>query len=47
VLAEARTVDLDAKIAELEAARTALRRLAKQCGAAKSGPCPILAAFEG
>ncbi len=46
-LAEARIVDLDAKIAELEAARDALRRLAKQCGAARSGPCPILAAFEG
>ena len=46
-LAEARIVDLDAKIAELETARTALRRLAKQCGAAKDGPCPILAAFEG
>ncbi len=46
-LAEARIVDLDAKITELEAARDALRRLAKQCGDARGGPCPILAAFEG
>jgi len=46
-LAEARIVDLDAKITELEAARDALRRLAKQCGDATGGPCPILAAFEG
>ena len=45
-LIESRIVDLDAKITELEAARDALRRLAKQCGDATGGPCPILAAFE-
>lgn len=45
-LAEARIVALDARIAELEAARTALRRLAQDCGAGGAGPCPILAAFE-
>ena len=45
-LAEARIAALDARIAELEAARGALRRLAQDCGAGSSGPCPILAAFE-
>jgi MerR family transcriptional regulator, mercuric resistance operon regulatory protein len=44
-LAMARIVALDAKIAELEAARTALRRLAREC-AGSTGPCPILTAFE-
>ena len=46
-LAQARIAELDVRIAELEAARNALRRLAKQCGAARAGPCPILAAFDG
>jgi len=46
-LAEARLVELDARIAELEAARTALRRLAKACGDCGKGPCPIITAFEG
>lgn len=46
-LAQARIAELDVRIAELEAARNALRRLAKQCGAARDGPCPILAAFDG
>ena len=45
-LAQARIAELDVRIAELEAARDALRRLAKQCGAARDGPCPILAAFD-
>ncbi len=45
-LAQARIAELDVRIAELEAARDALRRLAKQCGAASDGPCPILAAFD-
>ena len=37
---------LDAKLAELTAARAALSRLAEQCSAGDAGPCPIIAAFE-
>jgi MerR family mercuric resistance operon transcriptional regulator len=46
-LAGERLAALDARIAELEAARTALARLSKACGAGTKGPCPILEAFEG
>ena len=46
-LAEGRLVELDARIAELEAARAALRRLATACAGGGKGPCPIIAAFEG
>jgi MerR family mercuric resistance operon transcriptional regulator len=45
-LAEGRIAALDARIAELQAARTALQRLARACGANSAGPCPILTAFE-
>jgi MerR family mercuric resistance operon transcriptional regulator len=45
-LAAERIVALDAKIAELKAARDALSRLARECGAASAGPCPIITAFE-
>jgi MerR family mercuric resistance operon transcriptional regulator len=45
-LAEARLAELDARIAELETAREALRRLAKACGDGGVGPCPIITAFE-
>jgi MerR family transcriptional regulator, mercuric resistance operon regulatory protein len=45
-LAQVRIAALDAKIAELEAARDALKRLAQECGANSRGPCPIIAAFE-
>lgn len=45
-LAQRRLAALDRKIAELEAARTALRRLSDQCGATTTGRCPIIAAFE-
>ena len=45
-LAKARVKALDEKIAELEQARDALRRLARKCGLGSAGPCPILAAFE-
>ncbi|WP_425339937.1 MerR family transcriptional regulator [Methylobacterium variabile] len=45
-LAQARIAALDARIAELTAARDALGRLAAACGATASGPCPILSAFE-
>jgi MerR family mercuric resistance operon transcriptional regulator len=44
-LARTRIVALDAKIAELEAARNALKRLAREC-ASSTGPCPIIAAFD-
>lgn len=46
-LAEARLVELDRRIAELETARAALRRLATACAGGGKGPCPIIAAFEG
>ena len=37
---------LDYRIKELKRAREALQRLAAECGAGSSGPCPILSAFE-
>ncbi len=46
-LAAERLEALDLKIAELEAARSALARLSKACATGKKGPCPILEAFEG
>lgn len=46
-LAAERIAALDAKIAQMQAARTALQRLARQCHASDEGPCPIIAAFEG
>ena len=45
-LAVERIAALDAKIAELSAARTALVRLADDCASAGAGRCPILMAFE-
>lgn len=44
-LAAGRIKMLDAKIAELEAARDALRKLASDCSEGSNGPCPILASF--
>lgn len=46
-LAQGRLAELDARIAELETARSALRRLAGACAGGGRGPCPILEAFEG
>jgi MerR family mercuric resistance operon transcriptional regulator len=46
-LAQERLKELDARIAELETARAALRRLAGTCAGGGKGPCPILEAFEG
>ncbi|WP_287980348.1 MerR family transcriptional regulator [Sphingomonas sp.] len=46
-LASERLLALDAQIAHLESARTALRRLAEECGSGSAGPCPILSAFDG
>lgn len=45
-LAQERIEVLDRKIAELNRARDALQRLARECGNGKSGPCPILRSFE-
>lgn len=46
-LATERLGALDRTIAELEEARTALRRLASACSETATGPCPIIAAFQG
>ncbi|HYC69120.1 MerR family DNA-binding protein [Brevundimonas sp.] len=46
-LAQGRLTELDARIADLEAARAALHRLAGACADGGRGPCPILEAFEG
>lgn len=45
-LAQARIAELDRRIAELEAARSHLRRLARDCALGAEGPCPILTAFD-
>jgi MerR family transcriptional regulator, mercuric resistance operon regulatory protein len=45
-LARSRVAMLDARIAELTAARAALARLADRCASADAGPCPIRGAFE-
>jgi MerR family mercuric resistance operon transcriptional regulator len=45
-LAQTRVAALDEKIAELQEAREALAGLATACAHKRSGPCPILSAFE-
>ena len=45
-LAKSRVAALDEKIAELRSARDALAALATACAHKRSGPCPILSAFE-
>ncbi|HEX6784905.1 MAG TPA: MerR family transcriptional regulator [Sphingomicrobium sp.] len=45
-LARARVSALDDRIAELQRARDALKRLARECGSGSAGPCPILTSFE-
>jgi MerR family mercuric resistance operon transcriptional regulator len=45
-LANLRVKALDTQIAELERARDALKRLARECGAGSQGPCPILKSFD-
>ncbi|HVY88350.1 MAG TPA: MerR family DNA-binding protein [Hyphomonadaceae bacterium] len=45
-LATSRIAALDAQIAELEAARNSLRRLARACANSGAEPCPIITAFE-
>ncbi|PZO01112.1 MAG: MerR family transcriptional regulator [Alphaproteobacteria bacterium] len=46
-LAAERLAALDRTIADLEQARTGLRRLAGACASTDAGPCPIIAAFQG
>lgn len=46
IMAEARIVALDRKIAELQGARNALAQLATDCATGSKGPCPIIRAFE-
>ena len=45
-LAKARVAALDDRIEELRQARKALAGLAMDCAKKRSGPCPILSAFE-
>ena len=45
-MAAARIAVLDARIAEMQAARAALAGLATDCDMAGRGPCPIIRAFE-
>jgi MerR family mercuric resistance operon transcriptional regulator len=45
-LARARVAAIDGKIAELVEARDALDALATACAHKRSGPCPILTAFD-
>ncbi|WP_454716421.1 MerR family transcriptional regulator [Caulobacter segnis] len=45
-LAAERISALDEKIAELQAARASLAKLAHACAASDTGPCPIIEAFE-
>ena len=44
-LAKGRIAALDAKIAELQSARQALTKLARECATGSKGPCPIIKAF--
>ncbi len=44
-LARARIQALDDRISELERARDALQRLARESSHGRSGPCPILTSF--
>jgi MerR family mercuric resistance operon transcriptional regulator len=46
-MARERIAALDEQIATLESARRSLDRLARDCARGGSGPCPILAAFDG
>lgn len=46
-LARARIARLDEQIAQMQRARDCLRKLALRCATSASGPCPILASFDG
>ena len=45
-LAQTRIAALDARIDQLQTARSALQALAARCGADDPGPCPIITAFD-
>jgi MerR family mercuric resistance operon transcriptional regulator len=45
-MATERLAALDARIAELEQSRASLERLRSVCAGGKSGPCPIIEAFD-
>ena len=45
-LAVQRLRQIDERIAELQEARAALAQLARSCAKGKSGPCPIITAFD-
>ncbi|QIK78202.1 MerR family transcriptional regulator [Sphingomonas piscis] len=45
-LASERIAALDERIAELQAVRNSLKRLAHECGNGAPGPCPILNSFQ-
>ncbi len=45
-MAKTRIAELDRQIADMQAARAALQRLASDCARNEEGPCPILKAFE-
>ncbi len=45
-LAIERLKALDVKIAELKRSRESLARLAQECSAGSTGPCPIISSFE-
>ena len=45
-MARERIAELDARIAQLTAARQSLAKLAADCAKGDAGPCPILAAFD-
>ncbi|WP_217430899.1 MerR family DNA-binding protein [Sphingomonas bacterium] len=45
-LAKQQLIFLDDRIAELNAVRDSLTRLARRCGENSPGPCPIIAAFD-
>lgn len=46
-LARERIAALGEQIAELERARSALKKLARDCASQTGAPCPILSAFDG
>jgi MerR family mercuric resistance operon transcriptional regulator len=45
-MAQARIAALEERIAELQAARSSLEGLARECARSEHGPCPIIEAFE-
>ena len=45
-LAQGRLKMIDAKIAELTAAKVGLAHIAGECASSPEGPCPIIEAFD-